>query len=69
VRGLVKGLEITVIRGAAVLAGAVLAHGFASRHRCSCLLVGLALGFIPELREIQLPSETVLLLFHSIQPE
>jgi hypothetical protein len=44
-------------------------HGFASRHRCSCLLVGLARGFIPELREIQLPSETVLLLFHSIQPE
>src|SRR4051794_14618431 len=49
--------------GAAVLAGAVLAPRLRIAAPLFLLLVGLALGFVPRLREIELPPETVLLLF------
>jgi CPA1 family monovalent cation:H+ antiporter len=59
----VDGLEITVMLGIAVFAGAVLAPRFRVAVPLLLLIFGLALGFVPELREIELPPETVLLLF------
>ncbi|GLJ62823.1 putative Na(+)/H(+) exchanger [Microbacterium barkeri] len=57
------GLEITVLLGAAVLVGALVAPRLRVAVPLLLLAFGLVLGFVPELREVQLPPETVLLLF------
>ena len=58
-----EGLEVTVLLGLTILVGTLIA----SRVRLALPLVlvifGLLLGFVPQLREVQLPPETVLLLF------
>ncbi|MBM6621967.1 Na+/H+ antiporter [Micrococcaceae bacterium RIT802] len=58
-----KGLEITVLLGLSVLVGAVLAPRLRVAAPLLLLACGLLLGFVPELRDIELPPETVLLLF------
>lgn len=58
-----NGLEVTVLVGITVLAGAILAPKLRVAVPLLLLVAGLALGFIPEVREIELPPETVLLLF------
>lgn len=58
-----EGLEVTVLLGAAVLTGAVLAPRFRIAVPPMLLLIGIALGFAPALRSIELPPEAVLLLF------
>jgi monovalent cation/hydrogen antiporter len=58
-----NGLEITVLLGVAVFAGAVLAPRLRVAAPLLLLIVGILLGFLPELRDIQLPPEVVLLLF------
>src|SRR4051812_25148308 len=57
------GLSTTVLIGATVLAGAVLAPRLRLAPPLLLLVLGLALGLLPALRHIQLPPETVLLLF------
>ncbi|SDF08263.1 monovalent cation:H+ antiporter, CPA1 family [Blastococcus fimeti] len=58
-----NGLEITVTLGAAVFAGTVLAPRLRIATPLLLLLLGLALGFVPELRHIELHPEMVLLIF------
>lgn len=58
-----NGLEVTVLVGITVLTGAILAPRFRVAMPLLLLVAGLALGFIPEVREIVLPPEAVLLLF------
>lgn len=58
-----EGLEITVLLGFAVLVGTVLAPRLRIATPLVLLVLGLAMGFVPALREIQLPPEVVLLLF------
>ena len=58
-----QGLEITVLLGLAMLVGTVLAPRLRVATPLVLLVIGLALGFIPDLRAIELPPETVLLLF------
>src|SRR4051812_3610151 len=58
-----NGLEVTVILGLAVLAATVLAPRLHIAAPLLLVLFGLALGFVPELREVQLPPEVMLLLF------
>src|SRR3978361_1038187 len=58
-----NGLEITVTLGAAVFAGTVLAPRLRMATPLLLLLLGLALGFVPELRSIELHPEMVLLIF------
>jgi len=58
-----NGLEVTVVVGITVLTGAILAPRLRIAVPLLLLIAGLALGFIPEVREIVLPPETVLLLF------
>lgn len=58
-----EGLEVTVLLGLAILAGTVLAPRLRIATPLVLVVIGLALGFVPQLREIQLPPETVLLLF------
>ena len=58
-----EGLEITVLLGVSVLVGAILAPRLRIAAPLLLLIFGLALGFVPELREIELPPETMLLLF------
>jgi hypothetical protein len=59
----VLGLEIVVVLGAAVL----ICSGLASRLHVAppilLLVSGILLGFVPALREVQLPPEVVLFLF------
>jgi len=59
----VEGLEITVLLGLAILAGTALAPRLRVATPLLLVVIGLLLGFVPALREIQLPPETVLLLF------
>src|SRR4051794_2602969 len=59
----VNGLEITVTLGATVFAGTVLAPRLRMASPLLLLLLGLALGFVPELRHIELHPEMVLLIF------
>jgi CPA1 family monovalent cation:H+ antiporter len=59
----VEGLEITVLLGISVLVGAILAPRLRIAAPLLLLIFGLALGFVPQLREIELPPETMLLLF------
>lgn len=58
-----NGLEVTVLLGITVLTGAILAPKLRVAVPLLLLIAGLALGFIPEVREVVLPPETVLLLF------
>jgi CPA1 family monovalent cation:H+ antiporter len=58
-----NGLEVTVLVGITVLTGAILAPKLRVAVPLLLVLAGLALGFVPEIREIELPPETVLLLF------
>ena len=58
-----NGLEVTVLLGITVLTGAILAPKLRVAVPLLLVVAGLALGFIPEVREIELPPETVLLLF------
>ncbi|WP_454116669.1 Na+/H+ antiporter [Microbacterium aurum] len=58
-----EGLEVTVLLGLAILAGTVLAPRLRIATPLLLVVIGLLLGFVPALREIQLPPETVLLLF------
>jgi monovalent cation/hydrogen antiporter len=57
------GLEITVVLGTAVLVGSVLAPRLRLATPLFLLGAGIVLGFVPELRGIELPPEFVLLLF------
>ncbi len=58
-----QGLEVTVLLGLTILVGALLAPRLRVALPLVLVVLGLLLGFIPALREIQLPPETVLLLF------
>lgn len=58
-----NGLQTTVVLGAVVFAGSVLAPRLRMATPLLLLLLGLGLGFIPQLRAVELPPETVLLLF------
>lgn len=58
-----SGLEVTVLVGLTVLTGAILAPRMRVAVPLLLVIAGLALGFFPEVREIELPPETVLLLF------
>lgn len=58
-----EGLEVTVLLGLTILAGTLLAPRLRVALPLVLVVFGLLLGFIPALREIQLPPETVLLLF------
>ncbi|MFG6444291.1 Na+/H+ antiporter [Microbacterium sp. P06] len=58
-----EGLEIVVILGISVFVGAILAPRVRVAMPLLLLVIGLCLGFVPELREIELPPETVLLIF------
>lgn len=58
-----EGLEVTVLIGLTILVGTLLAPRVRLALPLVLVILGLALGFVPELREIQLPPETVLLLF------
>lgn len=58
-----QGLEVTVLLGLAILIGTALAPRLRIATPLLLVVIGLALGFVPPLREIQLPPETVLLLF------
>ena len=57
------GLEVTVLLGAAVLAGMLLARHLGVAAPLLLVVVGLLLGLVPELRGIELPPETMLLVF------
>lgn len=58
-----EGLEVTVLIGLTILVGTLLAPRIRLALPLVLVILGLALGFVPQLREIQLPPETVLLLF------
>lgn len=58
-----EGLEVTVLLGLAVLVGTILAPRIRIATPLVLLVLGLAMGFVPALREVQLPPEVVLLLF------
>ncbi|WP_298860470.1 Na+/H+ antiporter [uncultured Microbacterium sp.] len=58
-----EGLEITVLLGLTILAGTMLAPRIRVALPLVLVVFGLLLGFVPALRNVQLPPETVLLLF------
>lgn len=58
-----EGLEVTVLLGLTILVGTLIAPRVRLALPLVLVILGLALGFVPELREVQLPPETVLLLF------
>ena len=58
-----EGLEVTVLIGLTILVGTMLAPRVRLALPLVLVILGLLLGFVPQLREIQLPPETVLLLF------
>lgn len=58
-----EGLEITVLLGLTILIGTMLAPRLRVALPLVLVVFGLLLGFVPPLREVQLPPETVLLLF------
>ncbi len=58
-----EGLEVTVLLGLTILVGTLLAPRIRLALPLVLVVLGLLLGFIPALREVQLPPETVLLLF------
>lgn len=58
-----EGLEIVVLLGVSVLVGAILAPRLRVAAPLLLLVFGLLMGFVPQLRQIELPPETVLLIF------
>lgn len=58
-----EGLEVTVLLGLTILVGILLAPRLRLALPLVLVILGLLLGFVPALREVQLPPETVLLLF------
>ncbi|MFE6736736.1 Na+/H+ antiporter [Microbacterium sp. NPDC057650] len=58
-----EGLEVTVLLGATIVVGAIIAPRIRLALPLVLVVLGLLLGFVPAMREIQLPPETVLLLF------
>ena len=58
-----EGLEVTVLLGLTILAGTLIAPRVRIALPLVLVVFGLLLGFVPALREVQLPPETVLLLF------
>jgi len=60
---IVLGLEMVVVVGVALLVCGALAQKFPVAPAISLLAVGVVLGFVPALREVQLPPEVVLLVF------
>jgi CPA1 family monovalent cation:H+ antiporter len=58
-----EGLEVTVLLGLTILVGTLLAPRLRLALPLVLVILGLLLGFVPALREVQLPPETVLLLF------
>ncbi|MCK2027958.1 Na+/H+ antiporter [Microbacterium sp. SSW1-47] len=58
-----EGLEVTVLLGLTILVGTLIAPRVRLALPLVLVLLGLLLGFVPELREVQLPPEAVLLLF------
>src|SRR6478735_4653383 len=59
----VLGLEMVVIVGVALLLCGALAQRYPVAPAISLLGVGVLIGFVPALREAQLPPELVLLVF------
>ncbi|WP_029262605.1 MULTISPECIES: Na+/H+ antiporter [unclassified Microbacterium] len=58
-----EGLEVTVLLGLTILVGTLIAPRVRLALPLVLVIFGLLLGFVPPLREVQLPPETVLLLF------
>ena len=58
-----EGLEVTVLLGHTILVGTLIAPRVRLALPLVLVIFGLLLGFVPQLREVQLPPETVLLLF------
>lgn len=58
-----EGLEVTVLLGLTILVGTLIAPRVRLALPLLLVIFGLLLGFVPQLREVQLPPETVLLLF------
>jgi CPA1 family monovalent cation:H+ antiporter len=58
-----EGLEITVLLGLTILVGTMLAPRLRLALPLLLVVFGLLLGFVPALRDVQLPPEVVLLLF------
>ncbi|HAN24739.1 MAG TPA: Na+/H+ antiporter [Microbacterium ginsengisoli] len=58
-----EGLELTVLLGVSILVGTLLAPRLRLATPLVLPIIGLALGFVPALRGVELPPETVLLLF------
>jgi Na+/H+ antiporter len=58
-----EGLELIVALGLTIIVGAVLAPRLRVATPLLLLVLGLLLGFVPQLGEIELPPETVLLIF------
>ncbi|WP_337003864.1 Na+/H+ antiporter [Microbacterium sp. LB12] len=58
-----EGLEVTVLLGLTILVGTLIAPRLRLALPLVLVVFGLLLGFVPPLREVQLPPETVLLLF------
>lgn len=58
-----EGLEVTVLLGLTILVGTLIAPRVRLALPLVLVILGLLLGFVPPLREVQLPPETVLLLF------
>ncbi|WP_046732463.1 cation:proton antiporter [Streptomyces humi] len=57
------GLELVVLLGVAVLVGNAVGRRLGIAPPVVLLTVGVLLGFIPQVRQAQLPPEVVLLLF------
>lgn len=58
-----EALDITVLVGLLVLAGALIAPRLRLPVPLAMLFLGVLAGFIPQVRDIHLPSEAVLVLF------
>src|SRR5690348_14443477 len=59
----VFGLELVVLLGVALVACGALAHRYPIAPAILLVLTGFLVGFVPHLRQVQLPPEVVLLLF------
>ncbi len=53
-----EGLEVTVLLGLTILVGTLIAPRVRLALPLVLVIFGLLLGFIPPLREVQLPPET-----------
>ena len=59
----VLGLEMAVALGVALVVCGALARRYPIAPAILLVLVGVLIGFVPHLRQAQLPPEVVLLLF------